>query len=411
MTPSEERKDSSLPGLTLAGRYTLTTRIATGGMAEIYLAKQKSLPGFEKQVVIKILQRRYRDDALVRRMFMDEAHIGAYLNHPHIVHVYDVAEHEQVPFIVMEHIDGEDLSTLCRDGFERNNFLPLEHAVELIFQAAAGMGYFHASRDADGNPLQVVHRDISPPNLLITKSGVLKIIDFGIARSVLSPGDVTDKRTPGKFNYMSPEQVRGEPVDQRSDVFSLGIVLYEITVGRRLFRGAPEHVMQEIVKHGIKPPTFVRRDFPPGLEAIIMRALEKHRADRYASAYELASALRRFSFEYRLDSGPVKIAQYLDDLRAAAGHGRRPELALVGEAWQDDGGEDALDMERDFSQVKRAQTTQATAVADPEPAPEPRADAPSAKSVAPAPARSRAPVFWLVGVLAAIVAAFVWVAR
>src|SRR5262249_8342396 len=160
-------------------------------------------------------------------------------------HVYDVDEHDGIPYIAMEYIVGEELNELCRRGIAHDRFLPLEHAVELMRQAAAGMGYFHAKRAADfgsgpdaGEPLEIVHLDISPSNLLVTQDGFLKIIDFGIARAkgLRQPSEVL----PGKLSYMSPEQAARQAIDHRSDVVSLGIVLYEITVGRRLFRGAAQ---------------------------------------------------------------------------------------------------------------------------------------------------------------------------
>jgi tRNA A-37 threonylcarbamoyl transferase component Bud32 len=349
--------DPSRPVI-LGDRYELIRPLASGGMAEIFLARQKALAGFEKDVVVKLLKDRFRDDERVVEMFLEEARIGAVLNHPNIVHVYDVGEHQGVPFIAMELIHGEELSVLCRRGLEAGRFLPIQHAVDLIRQAAEGMGYFQAKRRDDGEQMDIIHRDISPSNLLVTQDGILKVIDFGIARAKTRGGrrvEGLDKLVPGKFNYMSPEQVKGEKVDHRSDLFSLGIVLYEITVGKRLFKGRPEEVMRKVVSGKIKPPTFVRQKFPPELEAIVMRALESHPEDRYQSAYELAGELEEYLEEAGLKSGPFRIAQYLDDLRAAEGGERRKELMLVGQAWVDDDADDALDFDRQFAEVVRAE--------------------------------------------------------
>jgi tRNA A-37 threonylcarbamoyl transferase component Bud32 len=382
---------------TLSDRYTLLRPIATGGMAEIFLARQKSLAGFDKHVAIKLLRDRYRGEPRVVEMFLNEARVGAVLNHPNIVHVYDVAEHDKQPFIVMEHIQGDELSQLCRRGLELARFLPLEHAVDLVRQAAEALGYTHARRDDKGHALEIVHRDISPSNLIVTADGVLKIIDFGIARAnwpERRDHETGEKLVPGKYNYMSPEQVRGERVDHRSDIFSLGIVLYEITVGKRLFKGRPEEVMQKVTRGRIKPPTFIRRQFPPALERIVMRALEAHRDDRYGSAYELANDLEEFLRDSGLKSGPVRIAQYLDELRGAEGGERRPELIIAGEAWLDDDGEEALDFDRGFSvavgEKKPATGPKSLARArDVEPAPEPVAEK---AEPAPAPAAAAVPV-------------------
>jgi tRNA A-37 threonylcarbamoyl transferase component Bud32 len=320
------------------GRYTLLRRLAVGGMAEIYLARQAAMAGFEKEVVIKRLRAELADDPRVIEMFLDEAKIGAQLNHPNIVHVYDVDEHDGIPYIAMEYIVGEELNELCRRGISHGRFLPLEHAVELIRQAAAGMGYFHAKRSAASGsglqsanqPLEIVHLDISPSNLLVTQDGFMKVIDFGIAR--VKGQDTRNDVLPGKLSYMSPEQAARKDVDHRSDIFSLGIVLYEITVGKRLYRGPAQEVVQRLIDATVEPPTFARRNFPPALESIVMRTLEKHPEDRYQTAYDLADDLESFLRDERLHSGPVRIARYLDMLAAAGGGARRPELISEAEA-------------------------------------------------------------------------------
>jgi serine/threonine protein kinase len=315
-------------------RYSLIRRLATGGMAEIYLARQAAMAGFDKEIVIKRLKPELASDPRIVDMFLDEARIGALLNHPNIVHVYDVDEHEGVPYIAMEYILGEELNELCGRGLAAGKFLPLEHAIELIRQAAAGMGYFH-SRLGAKEPLDIVHCDISPSNLLITEDGFLKIIDFGIAR-VRGQKARTEGIIPGKLSYMAPEQASRGVVDQRSDIFSLGVVLYEITVRRRLFKGKANEVVHKLVDGAIDPPTFVRRDFPPALEAIVMRALELHPGDRYQSAYDLADDLEAFLRDARLHSGPVRIARYLDELAIAQGGARRPALIAETEHREED---------------------------------------------------------------------------
>ncbi|MBK9037405.1 MAG: serine/threonine protein kinase [Myxococcales bacterium] len=311
-------------------RYWLLRPLATGGMAEIYLARQNAMAGFDKEVVIKRLKPELAADPRIVEMFLDEARIGAVLNHPNIVHVYDVDEEGGVPYIAMEYIVGEELNELCRRGLGFGRFLPLEHAVELIRQAAAGMGYFHAKRGSEGSAfagqgLEIVHCDISPTNLLVTEDGFLKLIDFGIARAK-DQRPREEGMIPGKLSYMSPEQATRGVVDYRSDIFSLGVVLYEITVGRRLFKGPAHEVVRRLTAGEIEAPTFIKRDFPGQLEGIIMRALERHPESRYPSAYDLADDLEGFLRDARLHSGPVRIARYLDELAEAAGGQRRPEL-------------------------------------------------------------------------------------
>ena len=194
------------------GRYTLLRRLAVGGMAEIYLARQAAAAGFEKLVAIKRLRVEHAADPRIIEMFQGEARIGALLNHPNIVHVYDVGVHDGVPYIAMEHIVGEELNELCRRGIAHGSFLPIEHAVELMRQAAAGMGYFHALRagggaGAAGRPLGIVHLDISPSNLLVTQDGFLKIIDFGIASARGSASAATS--SPGSSGTCRRSRRRG----------------------------------------------------------------------------------------------------------------------------------------------------------------------------------------------------------
>lgn len=332
-------------------RYQLQRQLAVGGMAEIYLARQVSAEGFEKEVVVKRLKPELARDPRVARMFVDEARVGALLGHPHVVQVFDVGVHEGVPYIVMEHIRGEELNVLCRRGLGAGDFLPLAHAVDLVRQAALGLGYVHNLCDASGAPLEVVHCDISPTNLLVTEDGFLQIIDFGIAQ-FRGQRYRDEQVVPGKLSYMAPEQARREPLDRRADVFSLGVVLYEITLGRRLFRGPAREVYDRLSRGDVQPPTFVRQDYPGALESIVLRALELDRTDRYQEAYDLADDLGRFLLEEGVRTGPVALARYLDRLAVAGGGTRREELIPEGEGEDDD----ALDFDRGLFAGYRAVT-------------------------------------------------------
>jgi len=327
-----------------AERYTLLELIAVGGMAEIYRARQDAMAGFEKDVVIKRLKPELATDPRMVEMFLDEARISALLNHPNIVHVYDVGEQDGTPFIAMELIVGEELMQLCRRGLGLAKFLPLPHAVDLVRQAAQGMGYFHAKRGVRGEGLDIVHCDISPNNLLVTEDGGLKIIDFGIARA-RNQRYRDHGALPGKVSYMSPEQASMEPLDHRSDIFALGVVLYEITVGKRLFRGPADQVVQRVRECKIEPPTFVRQDYPGQLESVVMRALERHPDERYESAYDIADDLFEFLRDAGMKSGALRIARYLDVLNEASGGERRTELIAEAERGAADL-EDDLDFDR-----------------------------------------------------------------
>lgn len=318
--------------------YLLVRRLAMGGVADIFLARQSGTAGFEKDIVIKRLRPELRSNARVVKMFLEEARIGALLNHPNIVHVYDVDAADGAPYIAMEYILGGELGALCRRGLAQKSFLPFPHAVELMRQAAAGLGYLHAKRGAEGQPLGLVHRDVSPSNMLVTEDGFLKLIDFGIAKSRRTDAE-GERMLPGRLSYMAPEQVARRPVDPRADIFSLGVVLYELTLGRRLFKGPAHEVAKRIAAVEVEPPTFVRRDYPAALEQIVMKALAKDPEQRYQSAYDLADDLEELLHTAKLASGPVRIARYLDELGHAEGRTRRPEL--LGRAGSESGAEQA----------------------------------------------------------------------
>src|SRR5438045_1654076 len=206
--PPSLNKPESFVG-SQVGRYTVVRPLASGGMAELFIAKQEAMGGFEKPVVLKLLQPRYAENPRVVSMFLDEARLAAKLNHPSIVHLYDVAEDGGLKYIAMEYIHGETVADIVQRGLAVNNYLPLEHAVHIVRQSAAGLAYAHERREADGHVLRIVHRDVSPTNILVSYEGQTKIVDFGIARAQDELREESGIR-PGKASYMSPEQVRGE---------------------------------------------------------------------------------------------------------------------------------------------------------------------------------------------------------
>ncbi|MDP3213540.1 MAG: serine/threonine-protein kinase, partial [Deltaproteobacteria bacterium] len=299
------------------GRYTLLRRLASGGMAELYLALHRSLANFERLVVIKrILPELGRDQSFIT-MLLQEARIAATFSHPNIVTTFDVGQAEGEYFIAMEHIHGEDLRSIVRAMRPKNvRDFPLEHALAIGVGAAAGLAYAHEQKDLHGVPLAVVHRDISPQNILVTFTGDVKVVDFGIAKArlshdaeatvggdtgfssgVIATGPLPDTgagKVKGKLPYMSPEQARGEGLDARSDIFSLGIILFELCTGRRLFRGANDAETLQMILDGKYPdPSSVNARVSPALGAVISKALAFDRNDRYATARELQSDLVR----------------------------------------------------------------------------------------------------------------------
>ena len=278
---------------TKLGRYSIVDHLATGGMAEIFLARYEAMGRFKKNLVLKVLQSRWEEHPEVVGMFLAEARISALMNHPNIVDVFDISEEGGRHFIAMEHIPGRTLTELAKRAIQVTKSIPIEVGIFIAAEIASALAYMYDGGGDNGEPFRVVHRDISPTNILISSSGQVKLIDFGIARQGLAVVEESGAR-PGKVTYMSPEQAKGAPIDGRSDIFCLGTILYEITLGRRLWRGPREVAVRRIVEERPKPPTFVRHDYPTELEIIVLRSLEKKPEDRYQSATELYEDLQNF---------------------------------------------------------------------------------------------------------------------
>jgi eukaryotic-like serine/threonine-protein kinase len=313
------------------GRYTLLRRIAAGGMAELYLALHRKVAGFEKLVVIKRILPSMNDNPAFIDMLLHEARVAATLSHPNIVHVYDVDQVDGAYFIAMEHIHGEDLVAIL--GAMKDRALtrfPLEHALGIVLGMCAGLAYAHDKRDLDGARLGIVHRDISPRNIVVSFTGDVKIVDFGIAKSAVLPGEDTGAgQLKGKAPYMSPEQASGKSVDARTDIFAAGVVLFELTTGRRLFKGASEfETLKLIVDKEYPRPGELSPGYPPALERIVMRALAKRREDRYPSARDMQADLEAFVREERIAVSAVSRGRWMEQLFA-------DKLARQTEALQD----------------------------------------------------------------------------
>jgi eukaryotic-like serine/threonine-protein kinase len=294
------------------GDYQLVRYLTAGGMADLYLAEGPARDGY---LVVKKIQPRYVEMTRVVKMFIDEGRIAKALNHPNIVKVVDVGHEGGTYFIAMEYIPGRDLLTVCRRGVEVGQFLPRHIAVGILAQALRGLVYAHEKIGPDGEPLRVVHCDVSPGNIVLSWGGTVKIVDFGIARATIQLRS-EDHSVAGKYNYMAPEQIRGEGVDARSDLFALGVILYEITVGKRLFRGRPEQVMRLVLDEPIERPSAVRPDYPRFLEAIVMQALERDPDRRYQSARHLRDDLRAWLRDEGQPWDKREIAAYLRSIFA-----------------------------------------------------------------------------------------------
>ncbi|MBA2541683.1 MAG: serine/threonine protein kinase [Deltaproteobacteria bacterium] len=308
------------------GRYELVKHLAQGGMADVLLARTTGFEGFERHVVLK----RIREDALgddrYVSMFLDEARLAASLHHHNIVQVTDIGQEDGEYFFTMEYIHGEDARALLAKVSKLGEQVPLEHAIGIVCAAAAGLHHAHDQRGPDRAPLQLVHRDVSPANIMIGYDGGVKIADFGIAKAAHRTTETRSGTLKGKVAYMSPEQCVGEAVDRRSDVFALGIVLYELLTVRRLFKADNDFMtMTAIVLGYIPPPSNFRPDLPPELEDIILKALANKPSDRYQSAQELRLALEHMAAKLQLPILNTSLADYMKQV-----FGVRPE------PWLDD---------------------------------------------------------------------------
>ncbi|MBL8945773.1 MAG: protein kinase [Myxococcales bacterium] len=297
------------------GRYELLRRLGSGGMAEVHLARAAGLEGFQKLVVLKRILPHLSADQEFVRMFLAEARLAAILDHSNVVQVFDIGKEGADYFFTMEYVYGENLQTILRAIRRKGDALPLELAIAIAIGAATGLHYAHDRVGFDGMPLQIVHRDVSPTNVMVTYDGCVKVADFGIAK-VTSRTDVTRAGIrKGKVPYMSPEQCRAQPLDRRSDVYALGIVLYECATMGRLFDGDNEFgVMNRIVNGDVPLPSTKRQNFPKDLERIIMKALASDRDRRYASGAELVADLERFARERKLRVSAAALGEFMHAL-------------------------------------------------------------------------------------------------
>jgi len=274
------------------GRYQLLGLLGQGGMGRLYIAERRGIQGFVKIVALKRIQPHLADSKQLREMFLNEARIAARLEHPNIVATYELGEVDGNYFISMEYLPGEDLSAIIA-GCEDTR-MPIDIAAALAQQAAQGLHYAHEARDGQGRPIGLVHRDVSPRNIFVTYHGVVKLLDFGVVR-----GPEKQKSIPGvfkgKYGYCAPEQLEGKPVDRRTDVFCLGIALWECLTGARLFDAASDAATIDAVRsRPVEPPSALRPDVPPELDAITLRALARDPDKRFRTAHDMSEDLDRF---------------------------------------------------------------------------------------------------------------------
>jgi serine/threonine-protein kinase len=278
------------------GNNELMLRIGRGGMATVWVARERAAdPKDDRLVAVKAMLIELADESEFQKMFLDEVQLVRAIKHPNVVQIYDVGDAEGMMWMSMEWVEGESLHTVIAEAGKRRA-IPSELAVKIIADAALGLHAAHELRDVNGGLRGVVHRDVSPHNILIGTNGLVKLVDFGVAKAVGRVSEATRAgQLKGKFGYMSPEQALGKQVDRRSDIFSLGIVLFELTTSRRLFRGEHDIDTLKLVIGGpIPKPTSIDPKYPPGLERIVLKALERNVEARYQSAQELADDLRAY---------------------------------------------------------------------------------------------------------------------
>jgi serine/threonine-protein kinase len=297
------------------GKYTLLNRIAVGGMAEVFLARQEGLEGFEKTICIKRIRPHLSSQASFVRMFLNEAKLAAQLNHPNIVQIYDLGRVNDSYFIAMEYISGRDMSRIIPKAEKAGITFPMIYALRIASNVCEGLYFAHTKTDAYGNPLNIVHRDITPENILVSFNGTVKIVDFGIAKANSQLEQTRAGEIKGKLSYMSPEQCMGHTLDARSDIFSFGSVIYEWITGYKLFTGENEMaILKSIIDGKIYPPSYFKEDVPEAVERILMKALDKDKTKRYQSAWEMQFDIDTYLASSEFTPSNIHLSNFLKQI-------------------------------------------------------------------------------------------------
>jgi serine/threonine-protein kinase len=301
------------------GRYILERTLAHGGMGEVHLAHQTGPNGYDRTCVVKTMHANLADDPELVEMFLEEARLTAKLTHAHIAQVYDFGKIDSAYYMAMELVDGPSLHTVIKSYGMRRRPVPMAPAVRMISQAAQALDYVHRLKGPDGGPLNLVHRDISPGNLLLSKEGMVKLVDFGIAKANTTARRTKMGQVRGKLAYMSPEQLLGLPLDGRTDIYSLGLVLYELLAGRRAMAGKNEVEILSSIKTGkLDPIGKLRSDCPPRLLEVLDRAVTRDRDQRFARASDLSQGLEHVLLEMGAAVGPDELTAIAEEVALPA---------------------------------------------------------------------------------------------
>jgi len=297
------------------GDYTLLRRLAAGGMGQIWLAERKGISGVSRRVVIKTILECFVDEPSLVDMFLDEGRIAAGLTHSNIAQTYDLGQVGRTYYIAMEYIKGRDLRNLLLSNVDRGHLLPLNLVLRIILETCEGLFYAHSWKTPDGRNAGIIHRDISPQNILVTFDGKVKIIDFGIAKAAQRASQTQSGVLKGKDAYMSPEQVRGREIDHRSDLFSLGVVMYELLTARRLFKRESElSTLDAVLQAEVPPLTRLDGSVPREGEAVLQKAVAREPERRFEDARKMQLAIEEVMLTTRMPASSAHLAAYMDEL-------------------------------------------------------------------------------------------------
>ncbi len=320
----------------LVGRYEVIHRLGHGGMASVYLGRAIGTAGFERLVAVKVIHPHLAREPEFVEMFLDEARIAARIHHPNVVEIIDLGHDDDLFFMVMEYVEGETLSSLLRQLRKQDELLPLSAALQIVADACKGLAAAHDLTDRDGEPLHLVHRDVSPHNLLVSMDGRVKVVDFGIMKAAGKRSSTLTGQLRGKIAYMSPQQARSEKVDRRADVFALGAVLWEMVTGDRLFTGETDvETLDRVLHHRAPQLREVKPDLPEALANILAKALAPDLDDRYASALDMLKDVRALLKQVEGEDEPreliaLRMAKYfsgrIEYIRAAVRSGSSANL-------------------------------------------------------------------------------------
>lgn len=365
------------------GRYEVLEEIAQGGMATVYLGRARGAANFERLVAVKVCLPHLRGDEEFSGMFLDEARLAARIHHPNVVATLDVGDEEAL-YLVMEYIEGDKLSTLIKRASIKQQRIPLGVTTRVMIDALSGLHAAHELKDSTGEPLNLVHRDVSPHNVLVGVDGIARISDFGIAKAEARATVTREGSLKGKMSYMAPEQLAGRPVDRRADIYAAGVVLWECLAGRRLFRADSEvETFNLVLQNKIISPSTLWPEVPPELDAIVLRALALDPDKRFSTAAEFAEALE----ELPIRLAPARsVANTVEDLLTDVLTQRRDIVRAL------DSGGDAFEPGAIQSAYAAPRTIPPGALTVPRHAPPPLPTpivSVSAEPVAPQPRRSR----------------------